>query len=228
MWILCLRQSVSQGEKTMSEITIKALTPELIEDYFDFFDNRAFSDGSPYYPCYCNAFNLSLEQLQKDVFDRVAEYGEGKEGVRLALRSSAWKMVQEGLIQGYLAYDNDIAVGWCNANDRLSYFRVGEFDIDEAPVDSVPDDCPNKGFIKSIVCFEISPEYRGQGIAGKLLDRVCKDAASDGYSFVEGYPKEEAKDSSLSFTGPYKLYARAGFTEHARNGKTVIMRKALG
>ena len=27
----------------MSEITIKALTPELIEDYFDFFDNRAFS-----------------------------------------------------------------------------------------------------------------------------------------------------------------------------------------
>ena len=110
MWILCLRQSVSQGEKTMSEITIKALTPELIEDYFDFFDNRAFSDGSPYYPCYCNAFNLSLEQLQKDVFDRVAEYGEGKEGVRLALRSSAWKMVQEGLIQGYLAYDNDIAV----------------------------------------------------------------------------------------------------------------------
>ena len=134
----------------MSEITIKALTPELIEDYFDFFDNRAFSDGSPYYPCYCNAFNLSLEQLQKDVLDREAEYGEVKEGVRLALRASAWKMVQEGLIQGYLAYDNDIAVGWCNANDRLSYFRVGEFDIDEAPVDSVPDDCPNKGFIKSL------------------------------------------------------------------------------
>ena len=44
------------SEYIVSEITIKALTPELIEDYFDFFDNRAFSDGSPYYPCYCNAF----------------------------------------------------------------------------------------------------------------------------------------------------------------------------
>ena len=148
----------------MTEITIRQLTPELIEDYFDFFDNRAFSDDSPYYPCYCNAFNLSLEQLQKDVFDKVPKYGEGKEAVRKALRASAWQMVQNGLIQGYLAYDNEIAVGWCNANDRLNYFRVGEFDIDDAPVDSEPTDCPEKGYIKSIVCFEISPEYRGQGI----------------------------------------------------------------
>ena len=76
MWILCLRQSVSQGEKTMSEITIKALTPELIEDYFDFFDNRAFSDGSPYYPCYCNAFNLSSDQIKNDLYAKAKEYSE--------------------------------------------------------------------------------------------------------------------------------------------------------
>ncbi len=211
----------------MPEITIKALTPALIEDYFDFFDNRAFSDGSPYYPCYCNAFNLSLEQLKRNVFDKAPEYGEGKEGLRLALRASAWKMVQGGTIQGYLAYDNDIAVGWCNANDRLNYFRVGEFDIDDAPQDSVPSDCPKKGFIKSVVCFEISPEYRGQGIAGKLLDRICLDAASDGYSFVEAYPKDKNKDNTLSFTGPYKLFERAGFTEYSRSGSTIIMRKTL-
>ena len=84
----------------MSEIMIKLLTPDLIEDYFDFFDNRAFSDGSPYYPCYCNAFNLSLEQLKRDVFDKASDYGDGKEGSRLALRASAWQMVQDGMIQG--------------------------------------------------------------------------------------------------------------------------------
>ena len=211
----------------MPEITIKSLTPELIEDYFDFFDNRAFSDGSPYYPCYCNAFNLSLEELKRSVFDKATEYGEGKEGLRLALRASAWKMVQSGIIQGYLAYDQETAVGWCNSNDRLNYFRVGEFDIDDSPQDCVPSDCPKKGFIKSVVCFEISPEYRGQGIAGKLLDRVCSDAASNGYSFVEAYPKEETKDSSLSFTGPYKLFKRAGFTEYSRSGSTIIMRKNI-
>ena len=44
-------------------IEIKALTPDLEEDYFDFFDHRAFSDGSPYYPCYCNAFNMSIAEI---------------------------------------------------------------------------------------------------------------------------------------------------------------------
>lgn len=211
----------------MTAITIKELMPDLIEDYFDFFDNRAFSDGSPYYPCYCNAFNLSLEQLKRDVFDKASKYGDGKEGLRLALRASAWQMVQSGIIRGYLAYDNDTPIGWCNSNDRLNYYRVGEFDIDDPPEDSEPSDCPNRGFIKSVVCFEISPEYRGQGIAGKLLDRVCQDAATEGYTFVEAYPKEEARDSNLSFTGPYKLFKSANFTEYARSGSTIIMRKEL-
>ena len=29
-------------------LTIKPLTPELADDYFDFFENRAFTDASPY------------------------------------------------------------------------------------------------------------------------------------------------------------------------------------
>ena len=45
------------------EIEIKALTPDFVEDYIDFFDHRAFSDGSPYYPCYCNAFNMSAIEI---------------------------------------------------------------------------------------------------------------------------------------------------------------------
>ena len=39
------------GYKLMTEYIIKRLTPDLMEDYFDFFDNGAFSDGSPFYPC---------------------------------------------------------------------------------------------------------------------------------------------------------------------------------
>ena len=57
----------------MTDIIIKPLVPELIEDYFDFFDNRAFSDGSPYYPCYCNAFNLSLDQIKTDLYAKAKE-----------------------------------------------------------------------------------------------------------------------------------------------------------
>ena len=211
----------------MSEITIKALTPELIEDYFDFFDNRAFSDGSPYYPCYCNAFNLSLEQLKREVFDKAPEYGEGKEGLRLALRASAWQMVQSGIIQGYLAYDNETAVGWCNANDRMNYYRVGEFDLDNVPSDEKPIGCQEKGQIKSVVCFEIAPEFRGNGIATALLERVCLDAQNDGYAFVEAYPMKQVHNNALAFTGSIHLYEKFGFVPFSENENTLVMRKAL-
>ncbi len=64
----------------MADIIIKALKSELIEDYFDFFDNRAFSDGSPYYPCYCNAFNLSLDQIKTDLYTKAKKYSDGQDG----------------------------------------------------------------------------------------------------------------------------------------------------
>jgi len=206
--------------------TIKALTPAIMDDYFDFFDNRAFSDGSPYYPCYCNAFNLRNEQI-KVLLAQSEARGGGTENWKEVLRDSAMQMVCDGIIHGYLAYDGDLSIGWCNANDRLNYYRVGEFDLDNIPEDTAPIDCPKKGYIKSIVCFEISPAYRGMGIAGKLLEQVCKDAAKEGYSFAEAYPKDESGVDMLSFTGPLRLYQKAGFREHARSGSTIIMRKAL-
>ena len=113
----------------MNEITIKALSPDLEKDYFDFFDNRAFSDGSPYYPCYCNAFNMSAGEIEA-MRDQAKQYGGGIEGWKRSLRETAVRMVRQGLIRGYLAFDNDLAVGWCNANDRTNYYRVGEFDLD--------------------------------------------------------------------------------------------------
>ena len=208
-------------------ITIKALTPELINDYFDFFDNRTFSDDSPFYPCYCNAFNMSLEQIKTQLFARSELYGKGVEGWKRVLRESAWEMVKNGIIRGYLAYNDELAVGWCNANDRMNYYRVGEFDMDNIPEDEPPLGCSEKGSVKSVVCFEISPDHRGRGIAGMLLAQVCKDANDEGYSFVEAYPSDNLENGSLAFTGPLRLYEKYGFTEYARAGSAIIMRKAL-
>ena len=75
--------------------------------------------------------------------------------------------------------------------------------------------------------FEIAPACRGKGIAGRLLERVCEDAAKEGYAFVEAYPKDQNQDGTLAFTGPFRLYEKAGFKEYGRNGSTIIMRKEL-
>ena len=146
-------------------IKIKRLTPDQLEDYLDFFDHRAFSDGSPFYPCYCSAFNMSRERIQQEFFRQAEINGGGNDGWKKALRDSAVHMVTNGEIQGYLAYEDDLAVGWCNANDRLNYCRVGEFDLSAVPPDEPCDDCQCRGQVKSVVCFEIAPEYRG--IPGK-------------------------------------------------------------
>lgn len=48
-------------------ISIKPLTPELSGDYFDFFENRAFTDNSPY-RCYCQMYQMTRAQA-KEAFD---------------------------------------------------------------------------------------------------------------------------------------------------------------
>jgi hypothetical protein len=45
------------------KITIKPLTPELSADYFNFFENRAFTDDSPY-RCYCQMYQMTKEQAK--------------------------------------------------------------------------------------------------------------------------------------------------------------------
>lgn len=207
--------------------TIRRLTPDLLEDYLDFFDHRAFSDGSPFYPCYCSAFNMSRERIQDEFFRQAEINGGGNDGWKKALRDSAVRMVTNGEIQGYLAYDRGLAVGWCNANDRLNYCRVGEFDLSSVPSDEPCDDCQCRGQVKSVVCFEIAPEYRGKGIATLLLEAVCRDALAEGFAYVEAYPAGDEGLQGLAFTGPKRLYEKAGFVFTARKGSTLVMRKRL-
>ena len=209
------------------EYTIKKLTPELSDDYFDFFDNKAFEDGSPFYPCYCNAYNMSKPRITEELFEKSKQFGGGSEGWKKAIRTSAEQMVKSGEIQGYLVYDNNLAVGWCNANDRLNYYRVGEFDLSEVPDDSDCNYCQKKGEIKSIVCFEISPDYRGKGIATLIVKKICVDAKEEGYSFVEAYPAADGGYEGIAFTGPVRLYQKCGFEEFEQKGNILVMRKRL-
>lgn len=219
------RHRVLRDVLNIRVIHVRPPAPELSADYLGFFDTRAFSDGSPYFPCYCTAFNMSAEQIRSEFFCKSRKLGGGVEGWKQALRETAERMVRRGEIKGYLAYDGATAVGWCNANDRQSYWRTGEFSLD----DEIRDDRAScrAGTVKSIVCFEIAPGWRGRGIASALLARVLDDARQDGYERAETYPVQRTETSELDFTGPVRLYEKFGFVPKARRGKTLIMQKVL-
>ena len=195
----------------MKTIVIKPLTSELTADYLDFFDNRAFTDANPNGPCYCTSPNQDEENISR----MVSEFKTN--GVKETLRKYAVEMLNRNQIQGYLAYDGDLSVGWCNAADIESYAGF------------VPDFARKNtcGKTISIVCFEIAPEYRGKGIALAFIDRVCSDAKSKGYAAVEGYAKLSDERNDYDYQGPVRLYQKAGFVEVARENGQVVMRKTL-
>ena len=52
-------------EDILMNIIIRQLTPELNDDYLDFFDNRAFTDDNPNGPCYCTSPNQDEESIKQ-------------------------------------------------------------------------------------------------------------------------------------------------------------------
>ena len=205
--------------------TIKRLTPELIPDYMDFFDNRAFSDGSPYYPCYCCNYNMPDEEF----FGHCEGLEDTTENRCHVQRDCAEILIRDGRLQGYLVYDGDVSIGWCNANDKQSFLHYGNFDADD-PADAertaaIRADTPAK--TKSMICFEIAPGYRRKGIATMLVERICADALEEGYEFAEMYASERDDLDELDFTGPMGLCLKLGFERAGKYDDVVVMRKKL-
>ena len=135
------------------------------------------------------------------------------------------KRVQDGDIQGYLAYLDGKIVGWCNANTKenckecINYLRTdGGVPLDE---------CRSGEKVKIIFCIAISPEVQRMGIATQLLKYICHDAASDGYDFIEAYPNKEITDASKDYKGPLAMYEKCGFAKIAEREGIVVVRKAL-
>jgi len=195
-------------------LVIKPLTPDLNPAYLDFFDSRAFSDNNPMGPCYCNAAIMSSEELDK----MVSEFGDDCKGT---LRRYAVEQLAEEKIFGYLAFDDDIPVGWCNAGDMKRY-----------PVShhqAIPDFARENVFenILSVICFAIAPECRGKGVATALLERVISDAIAQGFTAVEGYVNTKYAGKYWDHTGPARLYEKFGFVESAKQGDKAVMRKEL-
>ena len=145
-------------------IVIKPLSPELTEDFLNFFDHISFTENPHWSMCYCYSFHFTGTKEQWNKEDN---------------RSSVITMIHERKMTGYLAYSDGKPVGWCNANDRANYQRlIKYYDLMDNPEDRV---C-------SIVCFLISPDNRRKGIAQKILERISLDYTKNEYDYLEAYP----------------------------------------
>ena len=186
------------------DICIKKLTPEMEDDFLYYFDNDAFSDHEEWSACYCLQSHLSKEEDEKCVRkeDR---------------RRKAKELVRQGIMTGYLIYEGERVIGWCNAGDKFDYGPVCA--DEEFLTDKI-----EKGNIKVLYCMDIAPAYRGKGIAKIVMERFLADAKEEGYLFVEGYPFSDTK-RTYQYRGPVRLYEEYGFELYRKQGWFFIMRK---
>lgn len=193
-------------------IEIRRLTPDLAEDYIHFFDTTPHNGEEDGNQCYCITWrsDASYADNSPHWFPTAAER-----------RERAAQFVREGSIQGYLAYLDHQVVGWCNANAEcrggLGYLR-SYWPIEE--------DCAGVR-IKSVFCFLIAPAMRRKGIAAKLLECVCQDAAAEGFDFVEAYVDRNSDAEETDFRGSVALYKKCGFYMQAERSGRVVVRKSL-
>ena len=185
-------------------ILVRALTPELLPDFFAFFDGPAFSDNPRWSFCYCQCFYEDHSVVKWS--ERTAEQN----------RACAFERGRTGAMQGYLAYADGSPVGWCNAAPRhlLRAFAA--------------EPTPDAESVGAIACFLVEPGHRGQGIARRLLEAACDGLRRQGLRIAEANPRTAASSPAENHFGPLGLYLSAGFRIHREDDDgSVFVRRAL-
>jgi GNAT superfamily N-acetyltransferase len=168
-------------------LRIRPLTPDLWPALEDLFGRNG-----PCNRCWCMYWRIGSAYRQRP-----------RERNRAAFR----RIVKRGPPPGLLAFDGDLAVGWCQVTprDALPW-------LDRARalgrVDAVG--------VWSLSCLYVRKGYRKRGLTSALISAALKAAKRANAPALEAYPLDRRLTPSTSFTGYASTFARAGFKTVAR------------
>jgi GNAT superfamily N-acetyltransferase len=170
------------------ELVVRELTPDLwpaLEDLF--------ATTGPVGRCWCMYWRIGSKYR-----DRSPD----------ANKEAFFSVVGEGPPPGLLAFDDELAVGWCQLTPRDALPA-----LDRTPRLRRVDDTP----VWSISCFYIRKGYRRQGVTSALIAAAVETARRGGAIALEAYPLDGDLTPSTSHTGYASTFERAGFTTIARH-----------
>ncbi len=181
--------------------SIKPLSPALATTFTDYLSNLDFGHEPHWATCFCRYYhsNCSADQWQI----RTGEHN----------RLEAVDQIQAGKMKGYLAFDGDKCIGWCNANDASQYIRL-EQDIKHI-MDGKKVGC--------VICFVIHPDYRKQGVARLLLKKAVEDFRQGGFDAVLALPVGRMDNPEKHYRGTLNMYKELGFVEIEKHDPVSVM-----
>jgi len=180
-------------------LTIRPLTPELWPALEDLFGERGAVNG-----CWCMHGRIGAAYRKRP---------------RARNKSAFRAVVRRGPPPGLLAFDGDVAVGWCQLTPRDAVPA-----LDRAWRTARLDDAA----VWSLSCFYVRIGWRRKRVMTALIAAALAAAKRAKAPALEAYPFDAAVSPSASSTGYVTTFARAGFTEVARRHRArPIMRHDL-
>jgi GNAT superfamily N-acetyltransferase len=170
-------------------LNIRPLTPELWPALEDLFGKHGACNG-----CWCMYWRIGSQY-----------HNRPREKNKAAFR----QIVKRGPPPGLIAFDGDLAVGWCQLTPRSDLDWLNRARLLQ-PVDDMP--------VWSVSCFYVRRGYRRRGIASALIAAAIETARQANAPALEVYPIDTnaPRSSSNLFTGTASTFTRAGFKTVAR------------
>jgi GNAT superfamily N-acetyltransferase len=169
-------------------LTIAPLTPDRWHAFEDL-----FSAGGPCSRCWCMYWRIGAAYRKRPGESNQEEFEE---------------IVKLGPPPGLLAFDGELAVGWCQLTPRDALPWL-DHEWRLSRVDKMP--------IWSISCFYIRKGFRKRGITAALITAALQHAKHAGAVAIEAYPLDAKLTPSTSSTGYASTFARADFVTIARH-----------
>jgi GNAT superfamily N-acetyltransferase len=169
------------------KLTIRPLTPDLWPALEDLFGESGAVGG-----CWCMYGRIGSAYRKRPREKNKADFRA---------------VVLRGPPPGLLAFDGDIAVGWCQLTPRDAVPALDRM-WRLKRVDDVP--------VWSLSCFYVRKGYRRRGITAALIAAALKAAKRAKAPALEAYPFDAEVSPSASGTAYASTFARAGFKTVAR------------
>jgi GNAT superfamily N-acetyltransferase len=181
--------------------SISPLTPERWAALEDLFGRGGASNG-----CWCMYWRIGPRYRDRPRADNKRDLRE---------------LAASGRPPGLLAFDGDLAVGWCELAPRTELAWLTHVRYLRPPDDLA---------VWSIPCFFVRRGYRRRGVMGTLIHAAAEVAAANGAPALEAYPVDTTVPGHTGnlFPGVASAFARHGFRVIVRNKPDrPVMRRQL-